>query len=567
MAHSCNFVMKFFSRENFLGFAKLFGLHVVITAGLIYVISILQFYFGIEMNFVPLMGGFVIASYLVFFLPSRKKKNQHCIPYFVFTLLLYFLAIWVSFSFYDISWDGQEYHQETIFAIADENWNPIRSYDPPAGTFPNLYMWVKHYPKASEILSSSIYTVTGRIESAKAFNLLFIACSFCLSLYLLSKELKLSFRRSVLFSFLVAFNPVSVYQSLTFYIDGEISSLIVCGFVLIILLVKSNKRIYLYVLMLLITLLVNFKTTGIVFSVFLCLEYIFLLFVNRYSFKEVFKRCIPLFLAGICAICVFGFNPYVYNTIHFKNPAYPLVGENSADIMSYNRPDGYEKLNKGERILVSYFLLGIDSDSGRIRVRLPFSFDYDDVLCLRDSDPRIGGFGPFFMEMCILSGVSLLYFLVRKGYGRVVKGKLLLYCCSICLLVFVMPESWWARYVPLAYLVPIMVGVFFAVRKGRFPFVVELLIFVVFLNNLYVGMIYCVNPIRYTRRINESIEELKSKNEKVYVYRYGKFHNNVQRLKENGIEYEVVEYEERWNSLGEGRMVFYNAPFEIKYGK
>ena len=126
MAHSCNFVMKFFSRENFLDFAKLFGLHVVITAGLIYVISILQFYFGIEMNFVPLMGGFVIASYLVFFLPSRKKKNQHCIPYFVFTLLLYFLAIWVSFSFYDISWDGQEYHQEIVFAISDEHWNPVR---------------------------------------------------------------------------------------------------------------------------------------------------------------------------------------------------------------------------------------------------------------------------------------------------------------------------------------------------------------------------------------------------------------------------------------------------------
>ncbi len=33
------------------------------------------------------------------------------------------------------------------------------------------------------------------------------------------------------------------------------------------------------------------------------------------------------------------------------------------------------------------------------------------------------------------------------------------------------------------------------------------------------------------------------------------------------LQYEVVEYEERWNSLGEGRMVFYNAPFEIKYEK
>ncbi|HOV34896.1 MAG TPA: hypothetical protein PLS56_02805 [Candidatus Dojkabacteria bacterium] len=567
MAHSCNFVRKFLNREDFLSFAKLFGLHVIITAGLIYIISILQFYLGVEMNFVPLTVGFLIASYLVFFLPSSKKKNQHCIIYFVFTLLLYLLAIWVSFCFYDISWDGQEYHQETIFAIVDDHWNPIRNFNPPNGTFPNLYVWVKHYPKASEILSSSIYTITGRIESAKAFNLLFIASSFCLSLYFLSKELKLNFRRSLLFSFLVAFNPVSVYQSLTFYLDGEISSLIICGFILIVMLVKSNKRIYLYTLMLLITLLVNFKTTGIIFSVFLCLEYILLLFVNKYSFREVFKRSVPLLLTGICAICVFGFNPYVYNTIHFKNPAYPLVGEDSADIMSYNRPEGYEKLNKGERMFVSYFLFGIDSDTGKIKVRLPFSFNYEDVLSIRDSDPRIGGFGPFFMEICILSGMSLLYLLRQKKFSKTGKCKLFLYCFSICLLIFVMPESWWARYVPLAYLVPIIIGVFFVVKNKHVPFVVELLIFLLFLNNLYVGMIYSVNPIRYTREINGAIQELKNRNEKVYVYRYGEFHNNVQRLKENGIEYEVVEYEERWNSLGEGRMVFYNAPFEIKYEK
>lgn len=567
MAHSCNFVMKFFSRENFLDFAKLFGLHVVITAGLIYVISILQFYFGIEMNFVPLMGGFVIASYLVFFLSSRKKKNQHCIPYFVFTLLLYFLAIWVSFSFYDISWDGQEYHQEIVFAISDEHWNPVRDFSPPPDTFPGFFMWVKHYPKGSEILSSSIYVITGRIESAKAFNLLFLVSSFCLSLFFLSKELKLGFLRSLIFSFLIAFNPVSVYQSLTFYIDGEISSLIISGFVLLAMLALRNRKEYLFAFVLLIILLVNFKVTGVVFAVFLCVEYVLLLFLKKNQWRDVFKRCILLLVAGVFGICVFGFNPYVYNTIHFKNPAYPLAGDGSVDIMSYNRPEGYEKLNGVERVLVSYFMLGVNPDSGKIGLRLPFSFDYDSLTAIRYSDPRIGGFGPFFMEICVLGGISLLYFLVSGRYGVSEKRKVLVFCCTVCLLCFVMPESWWARYVPFVYLVPICIGLFFFKRKGHIPFVVELLVFLLFLNNLYVGMIYLVNPVRYTREINEAIEELKSSNEKVYVYRYGIFHNNIQRLKENGIEYEVVEYEEKWNSLGEGKKIFYNAPFEVKFGK
>ncbi|MBP8689282.1 hypothetical protein KBH77_02940 [Patescibacteria group bacterium] len=558
-----HWVDKLLTKQSLIAFAKAFGLHVILTAGLTYIISIFLFYIGVKINPLTLPISFAIASYILFFSSSKKRKKHLNIAYLLFTIFLYLVMMTISFKFYDISWDGQEYHQETIFTITDKGWNPIKNYDPPTDTFPGLVTWVKHYPKASEILSSSIYVITQRIESAKAFNLLFILSSFCLSLFFLTKELKINLTQSLLLSFITAFNPVSVYQSLTFYLDGEISSLIICGFILLIMLARTDKKIYLYSFILIITLLINFKSTGIIFSVFLCIEYLLLLLMNKHPLKGVIKKALPLLLAGICAICIFGLNPYVYNTIHFKNPAYPLAGENSIDIMTPNRPPGYDKLNKIERILVSYFMLNVDPNTNRIIPRLPLS--NIDLALVQYSDPRIGGFGPFFMEISLLSGISILYFLVQKKYNKTIKYKCFFYCCTIFLLALILPESWWARYIPLIYVIPVIIIIPYIIKSKHLPFIIELLVFFLFINNLYTGAIYTFSTTKYSRQIDQAIEKLRNENSKVYVYKYGEFHNNVQRLKENGIQYEIIEDKNIWESLGEARMIFYTTPFEIKY--
>ena len=99
------------------------------------------------------------------------------------------------------------------------------------------------------------------------------------------------------------------------------------------------------------------------------------------------------------------------------------------------------------------------------------------------------------------------------------------------------------------------------------PFIVELLTFFLIINNLYIAVIYFDNQIKFTKQINQTLEELERNNEKVYVYKYGEFHNNVQKFKENDLKYEIVEDKERWDSLGEEKRLFLVNSIIVKLDK
>lgn len=245
----------------------------------------------------------------------------------------------------------------------------------------------------------------------------------------------------------------------------------------------------------------------------------------------------------------------------------PLVGENSIDIMTPNRPQGYENLNKIERMFVSNFMLTIDPNTNEITKRLPLSFTYSNLIPMLYGDTRIGGFGPFFMEISLLAGISILHLLTLKNVDKAVKYKLLFYCCTIFFLVLILPESWWARYVPLLYIIPVIITIPYFMKLKYLPFIVELLTFFLIINNLYIAVIYFDNQIKFTKQINQTLEELKNNNEKVYVYKYGEFHNNVQKLKENNIEYEIIEDKERWDSLGEEKRLFLANSIIVKLNR
>ncbi len=105
------------------------------------------------------------------------------------------LAIFFAGMFYDISFDGQWYHQESVLQLST-NWNPVkanlevpeaeRGYSgdndwctgrddqvqnlhPFNNTSPNLkYVAINHFPKGIEIAEASIYKISKHIETAKA---------------------------------------------------------------------------------------------------------------------------------------------------------------------------------------------------------------------------------------------------------------------------------------------------------------------------------------------------------------------------------------------------------------
>ena len=82
---------------------------------------------------------------------------------FIIVIVSYYLAI----TYFDISYDGQGYHQETIYLLKN-GWNPI--YEDSHA----FRSWVNHYQKGNEIIQANIYLLTTKIEAGKMINVLFI---------------------------------------------------------------------------------------------------------------------------------------------------------------------------------------------------------------------------------------------------------------------------------------------------------------------------------------------------------------------------------------------------------
>ncbi len=71
------------------------------------------------------------------------------------------------------------------------------------------------------------------------------------------------------------------------------------------------------------------------------------------------------------------------------------------------------------------------------------------------SDTRNGGFGPFFGAEIILAAASLAWAIRRRlttVRGHELQWTLVLFCFATTVLF---PEPWWARFVPLAWALPL----------------------------------------------------------------------------------------------------------------
>jgi len=83
----------------------------------------------------------------------------------VFALFSVILSLFLASCFFDLSWDGQWYHQTAVYQMA-HGWNPLRD---PMHTFsPDLQDWVRHYAKGPWCIAAALFKTTGHIEWAKA---------------------------------------------------------------------------------------------------------------------------------------------------------------------------------------------------------------------------------------------------------------------------------------------------------------------------------------------------------------------------------------------------------------
>jgi len=309
-------------------------------------ITLHHFYFSV-LSFL----GFIIVTYFLF--PFRHRVM-------VFLLLSglwvgsFYLSFEVSSSFFDLSYDGQAYHQEALIQLV-KGWNPVyQQLNGPEAN--NMHRWLNHYSKGVWFYESVIFQVTQNIEAAKLFHLWLMMAAFSITLSFLLQLKGLSVWLAFLISLLAAFNPVSIYQSLSFYLDGQLMSLVVILVVCLGLIYKSKEsnRFHYFLLFMTISVLLNVKLTAGVYASILIAGYLAILWFTKKIevLREVFTVSIGAFLLGFI---IFGFSPYVTNTLSQGNPLYPALGTDRSDYTAPQFPANFTGRNPAFLLFYSIF--------------------------------------------------------------------------------------------------------------------------------------------------------------------------------------------------------------------
>ncbi|OXM82841.1 hypothetical protein [Paenibacillus rigui] len=447
--------------------------------------------------------------------------------------LLFVCCFLISSYFYDVSYDGQAYHQEAIIQLA-EGWNPV--YDAPLSMPTGNSIWVNHYAKAAELASASIFMATGVLEAGKAINLLLILASGLLSLSALLALRPHQQLQGWVVALLLALNPVSVYQAFSFYVDGLLASLLLCLAAIGCLIYVQASRMLLLIYTLTMMMMMNIKFTAIAYAGLLTIGLLIVLYMSEQFglLKRVFRIAA---IGGIAGVLLVGYNPYVTNTVRDGHPLYPLAGDEAIDVVKNFIPRNLERMNRFEQAGASYFAktVGNSSEKRPTEFKWPFTFTDRELAVYGEPDVAVSGFGPLFSGILLLSlAVLVLAFRRRSGLTLAALGIIVLLAAS----AFVNPAAWWARYVPQLWFVPLICVWLALSLKGHRVLNAAgwTLALVIMVNTLLVGGTYTQKQLALTQELKAQLAELQAAGQPVkaeFTYSW----SNQERLKSLGIAF------------------------------
>ena len=128
---------------------------------------------------------------------EKKFKYVSILICIVFPIFIIISSTFISGKVYDLSWDGNMYHKETIGLLSD-GWNPLyqsskkfrdnnKKIEIPSNS---NSLWIDHYARLSHVYQANIYSLTNNIESGKSINMISIMAVFLIIFSLLMIYLK-----------------------------------------------------------------------------------------------------------------------------------------------------------------------------------------------------------------------------------------------------------------------------------------------------------------------------------------------------------------------------------------
>lgn len=465
----------------------------------------------------------------------------------ILALLVVLVAlIWatlnVATAFFDISWDGQAYHQEAIIQLA-KGWNPF--YQSLSDNVSHA-IWIRHYPKAAWIFASSTYAYTGDLESGKAFQLLLGFAAFLLALSAALRIHQLPLWSAFMVSGVAMANPVAIYQSLSYYVDGAMASLLTAMVALsVILFLRPNWFLAMFLAAVGI-LAINLKFTGIPYVLIGGAGLAIIAAVARKF--DVTRLAIWSVIGGVILGAVgFGYDPYVKNTISHGHPFFPLRGENAIDIMSITMPRPLMQMGRLEKLGFSLLHESTNDLNPTIRLKVPMSLtSMEEIYTFEGPDARLGAWGPLFGGIFILA-IGAIGALIVLSKPRPRRTMLLMSATVVVLMASVVanPEAWWARYTPQFWLVPLIVSVALLSHRTKLARIAGLLVGLLMLvNSSLVAKAYYPFNYRTSGQLHAEMSRLARSVQPIAV-NFGPFPALRVRLERANVPFTTVRLPER----------------------
>lgn len=177
------------------------------------------------------------------FLTRQKISLGKIITYQVLCLCLVLVSFCLSLFYFDLSWDGQWYHQPAICALK-EGWNPLTD---PFQIFNNHKdNSIRHFPKNSWFYASAFYSMSGLLEGGKSINYLYL---FASAIFLYSTLIETNFSKyySILITLIICLNPVVSSEITTYLVDGNLYLLLVIYLSSVVLFFYTYSHLALYI--------------------------------------------------------------------------------------------------------------------------------------------------------------------------------------------------------------------------------------------------------------------------------------------------------------------------------
>ena len=513
-----------------------FGVIALLMA--IYTVGTLALFAGIPISawqlplavLLTLAAGYLVTRHLL------PRKTQLSLGLLLLCILL--LSGILAGLILDTSWDGQWYHLLAIVKLG-EGWNPIHEPFYPLTKYDeSSYIWIWHYAKFSWISSAVIYKCTGLVETGKLINQLIAWATFFTAWHALAFFVRGKTWR-LLLAALIALNPVLLSQLFTNYVDGIMGNLLILVLLLLLTLeleAQAYRRLLWFMLGSCIVMASNLKFTGIALSaVLIGVSAVYWLFRRR-SLKLMFQKAFLLALFYLLAFFFYGFNPYITNYQAKGFPFYPVndpklyaVIMNSVPKLIKNRTNRVEKLG-----LSLFSECNNDANDTLFHWKYPFVVHKSEVMLFSTTDVRLSGLGPLFQLILWLTLILLGYSLARyRGHPHFDLILTAIICIIGTTLIF--PESWWARYFPILYLLPLLV-LLPGGDQPLMPILNRITILVLCVNTALIAGAGFGAAVVKTRIIRNEMASLKNK--PVYIDFNGSyFQATRQRLKEAGVSF------------------------------